>query len=211
MANTDNNGLSRYVDGVDILFSTNNFHMDNFDLLLNLPRLILPQRLRIIESMEVSWAFRPTATRDKPLDVLWNDPKTRDSVLHEMCRMVPELFPRVRQLDINILGELRLRPDIHSAVFALGGIETVFLGPIEDMVRALGPGREVCIAIQQTVFHTLFMEKFELYGHDLKQDIYNPYNIRFWKELDPDNGLGYWICDGAPDHCQLGNIYFNNY
>ncbi|OBT40437.1 hypothetical protein VE00_08714 [Pseudogymnoascus sp. WSF 3629] len=200
-----------YADGVDILFSTNNFHMDNFDLLLHLPRLILPQRLRNIESMEVSWTFRPTATRDKPLDILWNDPTTKDTVLHELCRMVPELFPRVRQLDINILGELRLRPDTHSAVVALGGIEAVFLGPIEDMVRALGPGREVCIAIQQTVFHTLFMEKLELYGQDLKQDIYNPYNIRFWKELDPDSGLGYWICDGAPDNCQLGNIYFNNY
>ncbi|OAF57686.1 hypothetical protein VC83_05690 [Pseudogymnoascus destructans] len=124
-----------------------------------------------------------------------------------LCRMVPELFPHVRQLDINILGELRLRPDTHSTVIALGGIETVFLGPIEDMVPALGPGREVCIAIQQMVFHTLFMKKLELYGQDLKQDIYNPYNIRFWKELDPDNGLlGYWICDGAPDQC-LGNIY----
>ncbi|OBT49864.1 hypothetical protein VE04_10206 [Pseudogymnoascus sp. 24MN13] len=206
-----NNGLNRYADGVDILFSTNNFHMDNFDLLLHLPRLILPQRLRSIESMEVSWTFRPTATTDKPLNVLWNDPTTKDSALHELCRMVPELFPRVRQLDINILGELRLRPDTHSTVIDLGGIETVFLGPIEDMVRALGPGREVCIAIQQTVFHILFMEKLELYGQDLKQDIYNPYNIRFWKELDPDGGLGYWICDGAPDQCQVGNIYFNNY
>ncbi|KFY21172.1 hypothetical protein V491_03102, partial [Pseudogymnoascus sp. VKM F-3775] len=200
-----------YADGIDILFSTNTFHMDNFDLLQHLPRLILPQRLRSIKSLEISWTFRPTVTDEKPMEVLWNDPTTEDSVLHEMCRMIPELFPHVSQLDINFLYELRVRQEFQDAISALGGIERVILGPIEDMIRVLGPGREVCIAIQQSVFSDLHEKKQELYGSELKTEIYNPYITRFWKELDPDNGLGYWICRGAPDHGHFGNIYFNNF
>lgn len=211
MANKDNNNLRRYTDGIDILFATNTFHMDNFDLLRHLPRLILPRRLQSIKTLEISWTFRPTATDDKPMEVLWNDPTTEDSVLHEMCRMVPALFPHVSQLDINFLYELRVRQEFQGTISALGGIEHVILGPIENMIRVLGPGREVCIAIQQSIFSDLHEKKQEIYGSELKTEIYNPYITRFWKELDPDNGLGYWICRGAPDHGHFGNIYFNNF
>ncbi|OBT64991.1 hypothetical protein VE03_05655 [Pseudogymnoascus sp. 23342-1-I1] len=193
-----------YADAIDVVFTTNTIHMENYDLLRDLPRVILPQRLRCIESLELSWDFRPMSRVSgyKPLRLLWENPAAEDSDLHEMCRMVLKSFPRLRWLDINLLFETRNIP---------GGAERTILGPIEDMIRALGPEREVCIAIQRSVFSSIYDEHLELYGQELKTEVYNPYIARFWKDLGLGNGLGYWICAGFPDHCQLGNTYFNNY
>ncbi|KFX91923.1 hypothetical protein O988_07510 [Pseudogymnoascus sp. VKM F-3808] len=137
-----------YAEGIDIQFSTNTIHMECYDLLRNLPRIILPQRLHSIEVLELAWTFRSSVgirTQD-PLNVLCSDPETKDSELHEMCRMVPKLFPRLRQLDILLICRIRVPyPPLWEN---LGSSEHVILDPIKDMIRVLGPGPEICIAIK---------------------------------------------------------------
>ncbi|KFY94706.1 hypothetical protein V500_03100 [Pseudogymnoascus sp. VKM F-4518 (FW-2643)] len=138
-----------YAEGIDVVFATNTIHMENYDLLRNLPRILLPQRLRVIESLEISWTFRSSVgiRNHKPLEVLWKEPTAKDSVLHEMCRIVPEQFPHLRRLDIHLLCDISEPYPRH--IEDSGGLERVILGPIEDMIRVLGPGPEdqVCLGV----------------------------------------------------------------
>lgn len=126
--------------------------MECYDLLRNLPRIILPQRLHSIEVLELAWTFRSSVgiRNQDPLNVLCSDPETKDSELHEMCRMVPKLFPRLRQLDILLICRIRVPyPPLWEN---LGSSEHVILDPIKDMVRVLGPRPEICIAIKGPYF-----------------------------------------------------------
>lgn len=212
MANKDNNGLSRYAEGIDVIFTTNTIHMENYDLLQHLPRILLPQRLQLIQALEITWTFSPSVYIPgyRPMQDLWRNPTTEDSVLHEMCQMVPKLFPHVRRLDIHLHCDLFMPMGFTG--WSLDGVERIFLGPIEDMIRLLGPGREVCVAIQKSLFECLHEKNGNLFNLvQAKTELYNPYLARFWKELDPDNGLGYWICSGWPDSCHLGADWWDNY
>lgn len=47
-----------YVEGIEVLYRTNTIHISGEALLLNLPKLLLPQRLRDISSVEIVWPLR---------------------------------------------------------------------------------------------------------------------------------------------------------
>ncbi|KFZ01922.1 hypothetical protein V501_09715 [Pseudogymnoascus sp. VKM F-4519 (FW-2642)] len=221
LASKNNNDLSSYADGIDVLFATNTFHLKSPDLLAHLQRMILPQRLRAIPSLEMCWLNKYNRSQ---LQVLWDDPTTEDSELHALCRMVPQAFPNVLRLDITIICDIRPTgddfPDITWAtrrvrartlkLSALAMEHSIF-GPIERMLRTLGPGREFSITISMRAWEILANKHRVLYGSELKIEWYcSGIEGRFWKVLDPGNELGYWICCGdnqemrvRPD-CNMG-------
>lgn len=47
-----------YVEGIEVLYRTNTIHISGEALLLNLPKLLIPQRLRDISSVETVWPLR---------------------------------------------------------------------------------------------------------------------------------------------------------
>ncbi|OBT83116.1 hypothetical protein VE02_08071 [Pseudogymnoascus sp. 03VT05] len=196
-----------YADGIDILFATNTFHLKSPDLLEHLQRMILPQRLRAVQSLEMCWLGKNGKSQ---LKVLWDDPTTEDSELHALCRMVPQAFPHVLHLDITILCDIRpTGDDFPDITWATRGVrartlklsalamEHSIFGPIEIMIRTLGPGREFSITIPMPAWEILEHKHRVLYGPELKIEWYC-YGMegRFWKVLDPGNELGYWVCCG---------------
>ncbi|OBT97676.1 hypothetical protein VE01_04594 [Pseudogymnoascus verrucosus] len=196
-----------YADGIDVLFATNTFHLKSPDLLEHLQRMVLPQRLRAIPFLEMCWLNKYSRSQ---LRVLWDDPTTEDSELHALCRMVPQAFPNVLRLDITIICDIRPTgddfPDITWAtrrvrartlkLSALAMEHSIF-GPIERMLRTLGPGREFSITISMCAWEILADKHRVLYGSELKIEWYcSGIEGRFWKVLDPVNELGYWICCG---------------
>ncbi|KFY47842.1 hypothetical protein V495_01787 [Pseudogymnoascus sp. VKM F-4514 (FW-929)] len=193
-----------YVDGIDVLFTTNTFHLEGDDLLQHLPGLLLPQRLRSIQSLEMLWFKRRTQDKSTSSSTqpLWaNHTKigraSRESVLHTLCQMVPQALPHVRQVTISLEciveethkfagpTESRLIPD------------PPILGPIEDMIRALGPGREFNVAIQLRLWNVLKSKYGALYGPNFRIETHNTcIEGRFWKLLGTGDELGYWVCSG---------------
>lgn len=73
------------------------------------------------------------------------------------------------------------------------------MGPIEDMIRVLGSGRQVTIAIQRGGWNALLKRNWELHGDDLTVEMENRFTGRFWKALNPNGDLGYWISTGQDD------------
>ncbi|KFY47460.1 hypothetical protein V496_10631 [Pseudogymnoascus sp. VKM F-4515 (FW-2607)] len=120
-----------YVDGIDVLFATNSFHIGSSDLLEHLPSLLLHQRLSRIQSLEIIWKGRTRV-------------EGTSSPIHSLCQMVPQALPHVRQLAIFFRSSIGETRGIHFADFP----DPAMVGPIEDMIRALGPGREFNVSIE---------------------------------------------------------------
>lgn len=127
------------------------------------------------------------------LQDLWADPTTTDSELHTLCRVVPESFPNVRQLDI-VLDCFVSPPEELGEPIPI--VERLVLGPIEDMLRVLGPGREYKVYIKMEVWDGLMKRHMGLYGPELRIEMNGYTEGRFWKVLGPGNEVGYWICSG---------------
>ncbi|KFY36953.1 hypothetical protein V494_04920 [Pseudogymnoascus sp. VKM F-4513 (FW-928)] len=186
-----------YADGIDVLFTTNIFHITGHELIRHLPRMLLPQRLRGVRSLEMLWLSRFWQPNEPnfmfPLHDLWADPTTTDSELHALCQMVLESFPNVHQLSISLECIISPPEELGEPIPI---VERVVLGPIEDMLRVLGTGREYKVYIQMVVWDGLLGRHMDLYGPELRVEKNGIMEGRFWKVLDPDNELGYWICSG---------------
>lgn len=191
-----------YADGVDILFTTNTFHLSNLELQESLPRLLLPHRLSSINSLELLWDFSTPQPNGTLLHVLWETPEAKDSPLHTLCRMVPEVFPNVHYLYISL--QLRFWSPLAEFYDLISVLEQVILGSIEDMLRNLGlsSGREFNVAISRLAWDVLYQKNTDLDSSKVKCEGHMS-NDRFWKPLGPpgievpeDHMLGYWICSG---------------
>lgn len=200
----------RYADGIDVLFATNTFHLSRLDLLQNIPRLILPQRLSSITSLEMLWNFNMETERridiDNSMQLLWDKPDTQGSLLHELCAIMPETFPAVRFLYISVQSWLA-PSSINSLEDPISDLEQIFLGPVEQMLRAMGPrlGREFNVAIQQGAWRLLLRKHSHMHGSALAMS-----GQRFWKSLGVADGdeMGYWICSGWDDIGFIGCDYW---
>ncbi|ROW12667.1 hypothetical protein VMCG_00396 [Cytospora schulzeri] len=130
-----------YADGIDILYSANVLHLTGFsngsrcdhEMIRNLPRLVLPQRLASIRSLELVWT-----PRRYPRPRSFNIFDARG--LRRVCDALPEVFPRLERLYMPlhycIEGPRALEvsdddDDVDDPVMAAG---RVLLGPLEDML-----------------------------------------------------------------------------
>ena len=55
--------MHSYVDGINILYGTNTFHMSSLELQVHLPRLVPASHLEMITSLELLWILNGTSRR----------------------------------------------------------------------------------------------------------------------------------------------------
>lgn len=118
-----------------------------------------------------------------------------------MCDMIPQAFPRLRSLYISFQcwldwGSGGAGDDLISQV------ETIFLGPLEDMLRACLLGRsgqvgcghgyvglELNVAMQRGAWFVLLHKYHKLLGPKLKVESVDALSRgRFWKPLRRGSG-----------------------
>lgn len=219
--------LKSYVEGIDVLYGANTFHISSLDLQLRLPELIPPDHLARITSLELLLKLNDInqcRTAKNHAKDLWEDaPRPIDSPLHTLRASIPENFQHLRRLYISFqchLDPLLGRGGVHEDI--ISEVETIFLGPVEDMVRILhhmaGPEVEINIAIQRGAWKVLLAKYMTLLGTGLKAESADlVMRGRFWKALSPATArtlasgeneaadvegkekLGYWICAGWDD------------
>ncbi|KEY70802.1 hypothetical protein S7711_10214 [Stachybotrys chartarum IBT 7711] len=78
------------LEGIDILYSTNTFHVGAGPLLEHIPRLVLRQRLESINSLEIMIEI----------------PKDKQSDPAAVLNLVPAAFPQLRHLRLHIGGNI---------------------------------------------------------------------------------------------------------
>jgi len=132
---------------------------------------------------------------------LWNADSNAqdqaDSPLHILCNTIPQMFPHLRRLYISF--QCWLNPGSYRGEGdPISEVETIFLGPVEDMMRSYlqrRPNRgnshdhshgdlELQVAIQRGGWHVLLRKYHKLLGDKLI--IYSDDDLsrgRFWKPL----------------------------
>ena len=120
-------------------------------------------------------------------------------------------FPHVQSLYISFQSWLDPGPGSSSLQDdVISEVESIFLGPVEQMLRLLGPGpgKEFNIAIQRGAWFVLLRKYNKLYGSRLRVESEDgPMRGRFWRSLslssnhhdDGCDNFGYWICGGWND------------
>jgi hypothetical protein len=148
--------MCSYIEGIDVLYGTNTFHMWSMDLLLNLPHLLPRHGLERIKPVELFWKLGPIDGRNQvpmvedTVEPLRRDPMRQDLPLHRLCALLPEALPYLDKLYISF--QCWLNPGCRGCNNDnISEMETLFLGPVEHMLRTFGPtsDKKFNVAIQQ--------------------------------------------------------------
>lgn len=189
---------SRYADGIDVLYGTNAFHVNSRPLIQEFPRLLLPQRLAVVRSLELIWTVQGPAG------------SAVDAELLRLCETLPAVFPRLNKLYISLLHERGVPrgPAEGGEDDPVMAAERKLLGPVEAMLLRLDGRGELSVAVPPSFWKVLLLRHDQLRSPGLRAELDWPATSgRFWKQLNGEGGgddgkgpgRGYWVCSGM-DH-----------
>ena len=179
-----------------MLYSTNTVHIGSVLLMRFLPLLLFPQRLSSITSLELVWELFRLRSLPDPHQKGW-------PAYNALAAIVASTFPRLRKLYLSI----DIGSDMTNA-FAenIESDERQLLGPIDEMVRKLGPQLQDCDVALQCWIHTALMTRAESAGARAEsRGIGGLQYTRFWRPVavgqgeQSGNDLGYWVRPGVED------------
>ncbi|KAK4237795.1 hypothetical protein C8A03DRAFT_15678 [Achaetomium macrosporum] len=196
-----------YVDGIDILYRTNAFHISSLPLLLNLPRLMPPHHLAGITALELIWDLfdQPKTINSKIISAVYNRAQASPSLetppstkFHDLCQTIPRIFPNARNVYVALQGDVT-PPVMESRRDMMSLFEKAILGPVEDMFRAMGPAphKEFSLALQSKAFYPLATRHWRADvdpGIFERRDCY-PEPLR--RESGKWEGARYWMLHGV--------------
>ena len=127
--------MGRYIEGLEILYRTNTIHIANAALFPRLPRLLVPERLADIESLEVVWEhheLRPS---------LWGPPRPAQMTLY--LHILSDHLPGLRKIFISVVKIIRPKhADIAKDIFE----------PLDGFVGSTPRPTEVCVSVPWLTF-----------------------------------------------------------
>lgn len=209
------NHLHRYIEGIDILYSTNRFHISGMPLIQHLPSLLPANALSDIHSVEMCWdlgqvAQPPVTDQDISAEPRFDGWRMFLSLLDQL----PKSLPRLRYLHLTLRGVWF--PPQMAVNDIVRHSEPAMLQPLDNMVRELyrtsdwGTPRYI-VAIPTNVFRA----RMSLDSHTPENGpevLFKPAPKRrlVWRSLEPEsadqsgleNKSGYWI-ENALDDAQL--------
>lgn len=174
-------------------------------LVRDVTRLVLPQRLASIQSLELVWTNGPAKA---PL--VHGDSDSGEKDLCWLCDALPELFPQLKKLHLSLCFSVSLirslGPDGELLSYSAIDTERALLGPVEAMwVRfphVSQTGGELSIEIDADFWEVLLRKHDAMRTPGLRAETDYFMNWgRFWKRLPGqqiggDHDAGYWVCTG---------------
>lgn len=191
--------VDRYLEGTEILYSTNTIHTSSKEMVMNLPRLLLPQRLLAINTLEIVWEFVPFPRQG---DMHPISPMGDLASFHAFMEAAPAMFGHVRSLYISLQGQLKPR----WSDFSIWGdewfkfTEVVIMAPVDEMVRKLGPQVKECSIALPSSLYASRRNRTRQAGGLVQQTIDGGQLERYWRPLDRcKSRSGYWVRLGQKD------------
>ncbi|KAJ6789898.1 hypothetical protein PWT90_03412 [Aphanocladium album] len=197
-----------YLEGIDILYGTNTIHTASKALILDADRLLLPQRLAAITSLEVLWDFGSHPP--------WADSfpgKSRElmETFDNMLRAVLSSFRGLKTLYISAQWTGREPVMAYDTRRRLGGgggpgsdgiVERMLMQRIDRMVRQM-PARvtEFTFAIPSSIYMEQCQTAAASGGGQMVEHISDGARYeRFWRPVDRGAAhAGYWVRLGQRD------------
>ncbi|KAK7421181.1 hypothetical protein QQX98_002310 [Neonectria punicea] len=170
--------------------------MASKEMIMNLPRLLVPQRLEAITSVEILWDFEPFPESGRKSDY---QPLADCKSFQAFLNLVPTVFPKLESLYISLQGCLHYKsseyPSSEEELFAI--LEPTIMLPVDNMVRKLGAHvTELSIAIPNSIFYH-YQRRAKSMGWKTEKRSPGDQRARHWRPLaDCPFRSGYWVPRG---------------
>jgi hypothetical protein len=172
--------------------------MSNPELILNLPRLLVPDHLVWIRSLEMTWKVHPFWEQEDDDSVL-----TDHDTFVSLIQATPETFPLLQHLFVSLQGDMYPDPEIRvekesiSSDEAYNVVEEVVMKSMEYMVKRFDRLKVGVIGLPSSCYgprkqHAMNagIEVFES-RHGMGET--------FWREVPEIQSKDYWIRIGHRD------------
>lgn len=197
-----------YVEGIDVLYTTNTIHTCSKALVLDADRLLLPQRVASITSLELLWDFGPRPP--------WADSfpsKARELLdsFEDMLRALRSSFRGLKNLYISVQWSEKEPTVIYSRHPPQGGggsaagepAEYLLMKRVDALVQQL-PARVAAfsLAIPSSIYQAQCHEAKETPGRVVEHVSDGKRYERFWRPVGNNGGgahNGYWVRLGQRD------------
>ncbi len=170
-------------------------------MILNLRRLLLPQRLAGITSIEMLLNVNPFN------DAMRHQSNSSPISFASLCDAMSTTFPRLRKLYISLQGPIY--PSFNSDNEITRDTELYLLDGVDKMVRHMAPHlKKFWVALPYGLYDSW---QIKMTGIPVKHDPSNVKRDRVWRELRSSPGgpeghiSGYWILLG---HVQTRDYQF---
>ncbi|KAI1403143.1 hypothetical protein F4819DRAFT_248097 [Hypoxylon fuscum] len=143
-----------YIEGIDVLYSTNRFYIAYAELAICLPQLLPPQHLAAIHEVELSWNLVVSSSTHFHWGANDKD-GLRDSDRLAMLAHLPQVFPNLHYLYLSLEEVLRMR----EPPLAIGGRDMYeateeALQAIDVVIGRMPRLRECRIALPSILYST---------------------------------------------------------
>ncbi|ATY63714.1 hypothetical protein A9K55_008046 [Cordyceps militaris] len=190
-----------YLEGIDILYGTNTIHTASKALILNADRLLLPQRVAAITSLEVLWDFGPYPP--------WADSfpsKTKEllGAFEDMLRAVLSSFRGLKVLYISVQWTGRDPLVVDPGKVGSGSediVEQLLMRRVDALVRQL-PARvaDFAFAVPSSIYAEQCQIARETPGRTVEHVSDGATYERFWRPVGKSIAhAGYWVRLGQKD------------
>ena len=184
--------------------------MSSIIMIVSLPRLLHPQRLANITSLETKWKMdliRTFTPEEKQSNRCWR-------TYSILVSTVGSAFPSIRRVYISLqIGEYPRSPtnlatfEPPKSPMSLGIFEQHLLNPMDEMVGRLGPQlQEFQVALPYSLYKAL-LDQCGSQGTRTQEGGYGALSWRrYWREVgtNTESRSGYWIRKGIADNPMPG-------
>ncbi|UKZ79780.1 hypothetical protein TrVFT333_007542 [Trichoderma virens FT-333] len=188
-----------YVEGIDVLYSTNTIHTASKEMILSLTSILLPQRLSSITSVELLWDFAPFPSIHPEVV---KPPLSDMASFHAFLNAIPSTFPAIRRLHISLQGRIYPTKTVNGSTSWDNNIDRVdeILHPVDDFVLKLKPDvrRDFSLGIPSSLYRS--QRDRALKNNDPVEQDYRGQPERHWRPLKgAGESVGYWVWLGNKD------------
>lgn len=179
-----------YQEGVDVVFSTNTFHVDRPILAANLSRFFPLERLARIRAVELKLDWRVARYEGDRVPFHERLPRILDNL--------PTELPRLAHLSIAFQDNLWPDPDARSAPLVeefIPWLEDKALRPLDRLAETMENLETFEVFFVSSVHSKLRKEKQWKRGRN------GDFRPSFWRGLDGSEECkkGYWVHEGVDD------------
>ncbi|KAK2736875.1 hypothetical protein FQN55_001370 [Onygenales sp. PD_40] len=196
-----------YIEGIEVLYSTNKLHIDGIFMFRNLPDILLRQRVVAIRMVELLWDLNPYGNSSSGGQY---PPGSDMASFISSLEAFPSILPNLTFLYLSLQGNLiphtvthsrysipEIPPDNKEIISA----SDTLLSLVDRMVVKLPLLSDCRIALPLSHYCT---HKYRLKRESIIPRPEDEGNEALWRDLPPEAGTrnnlsGYWICLGQRD------------